>query len=149
METSGPMLDWPLEHAYVAKAAPRPGSGWLVRIFTHDDQAPDQARLVGTAACANLKQLEETAWQFVHDLDPSPDVHIAAAPELDNDVMARVIGAWKAMSDAKEAEAAAARQIRDVVADLRALGLSLADIAFLTNLSRGRISQLLLDTPES
>jgi len=44
------------------------------------------------------------------------------------------------MVDAKEAEAAAARQVREVVRELRTLGLSLADIAYLTDVSRGRVS---------
>lgn len=139
-----PMKDWPLEHAYVAKATPREGNGWQIRIYTHDPQAPEQTRLVGMAECSTLEHLEEKAWDFVHALDDSPDVHLAAAPEIGDDIMSRVIGAWLAMKKAKEAEAGAAQQIRDVVKELRDKGLSVTDIAWLAHVSRGRVSQLLI-----
>lgn len=48
------------------------------------------------------------------------------------------------MKQAKEAEAEAAAQIRRVVKELRELGLSVTDIAYLTHVSRGRVSQLLV-----
>lgn len=139
-----PMKDWPLEHGYVAKASPREGIGWQIRIYTHDPEAADQSRLVGMAECSTLEHLEEKAWDFVHVLDDSEDVHIAAAPDLGDDVMMRLIGAWKAMGQAKEAEAAAAAQVREVVKELRGRGLSVTDIAFLAHISRGRVSQLLV-----
>ena len=58
--------------------------------------------------------------------------------------MTRVIQAWAAMRDAKNAEAEAARRTREVVKELRDRGLSVTDIAFLTHVSRGRVSQLLI-----
>lgn len=135
---------WPTDHGYVAKATPRPGNGWLVNVHAFDPDAPDHTRLVGTTEAPTLERLEERAWDFVHQIDDSSEVRIVAAPDVGDDLMARVIGAWKAMADAKEAEAAAARQVREVVRELRALGLSLADIAFITHVSRGRVSQLLI-----
>lgn len=141
--TARSLADWPTTHGYVAKATPRPGNGWLVRVYAHDPEAPDGARLVATTECANLERLEEKAWDVVHALDTSPEVRIVAAPAIDDALMVRVISAWKAMADAKRAEADAAVQVRDVVKDLRDLGLSLADIAFVTHVSRGRVSQLL------
>jgi hypothetical protein len=141
--TAGPAT-WPTDHGYVAKATPREGNGWLLNIYAYDPQARDHMRLVGTTEAPNLERLEERAWDFVHQIDNTPDVHVLAAPDIDDDVMTRVITAWKAMADAKAAEAAAARQVRDVVKELRALGLSLGDIAFLTHVSRGRVSQLLI-----
>lgn len=137
-------VDWPTEHGYVGKAIPREGNGWIVNVYAHDPAAPDCARLVGTTATPTLERLEERTWDFVHQLDDSPEVRVAAAPQIDDDLMIRITRAWKAMADAKEAEAAAATQVRQVVKDLRAMGLSLADIAFLTHVSRGRVSQLLV-----
>lgn len=144
MTTTHDMRTWPLEHGYLARATLREGNGWVIRIFAHDEAAPDQRRLVGTTECANLEKLEETAWTFVHQIDDDPAVHIAAAPDLDDNLMMRVVGAWKAMGDAKEAEAAAAQQVRGVVRELRDAGLSLTDIAFIAHVSRGRVSQLLI-----
>ena len=143
-DNAGGPATWPTGHGYAAKATPREGNGWLVNIYAYDPHTPDHRRLVGTTQTPTLERLEERAWDFVHQIDPSPEVHIAAAPDIDEGVMTRVIGAWKAMADAKEAESAAARQVRDVVKELRTLGLSLADIAFLTHVSRGRVSQLLI-----
>jgi len=140
---SGP-ANWPTDHGYVAKATPREGNGWLVNVYTYDPEAPDHMRLVGTTESPTLERLDERAWDFVHQIDTTPDVHVLAAPAIDDEVMTRVITAWKAMADAKQAEAAAARQVRAVVKELRALGLSLGDIAFLTHVSRGRVSQLLI-----
>ena len=140
---SGPAT-WPTDHGYVAKATSREGNGWLVNVYAFDPDAADQTRLVGTTDTPTLERLEERAWDFVHQLDQSPDVHLVAAPDIGDQLMTRVIEAWKAMADAKKAEAAAARQVRDVVRELRALGLSLSDIAFLTHVSRGRVSQLLI-----
>lgn len=147
LTTHGPgmsMADWPLEHGYVGKATPRAGNGWQIRIYALDPQSPAEPRLVGLAECANLERIEEKTWEFVHALDDSDDVHVLAAPDIDDDLMARVIGAWKAMKQAKEAEAEAAAQIRRVVKELRELGLSVTDIAYLTHVSRGRVSQLLV-----
>jgi uncharacterized protein YggE len=67
-----------------------------------------------------------------------------AVPDIGGDVMTRVIGAWKAMKDAKAAEAEAAKRTRDVVKELRESGLSVTDIAWLAHVSRGRVSQLLI-----
>lgn len=142
---SGPQVNqWSTEHGYIGQAIPKEGNGWIVNVYTYDAEAPDRKRLVGTTATPTLERLEERTWDFVHGIDDSPDVHIEAAPQIDDELMTRIIGAWKAMGEAKEAEAAAAAQIREVVRELRAMGLSLADIAFLTHVSRGRVSQLLV-----
>lgn len=138
-----PIKDWPLEHGYIGKASPREGNGWSIRIYALDPVTPDRPRLVGMTECSTLEHLEEKSWDFVHALDDSKDVHLTAAPDIGDDIMTRVIGAWAAMNQAKEAETAAAKRIRDVVRQLRDLGLSVTDIAFLTHVSRGRVSQLL------
>jgi len=137
--------DWDLHHSYVAKAAPRPGIGWDIRVFAYDDAAPDHARLVGMTDCATLAQLETKAWEFVRTLTDDPQVRVVAAPDIgDDDLMTRVIQAWAAMRDAKAAEAEAAQRTRAVVRELRSRGLSVTDIAYLTHVSRGRVSQLLI-----
>ena len=74
-------------------------------------------------------------------------MRVITAPRIDDELMMRVVGAWRAMADAKRAEADAARQVRAVVGELRDLGLSVTDIAFLTHVSRGRVSQLLAQDP--
>ena len=139
-----PMAEWPLEHGYIGKASPREGGGWRIGIYALDPQAPATPRLVGMTECSNLAHLEEKTWDFVRAIDDSEDVHVSAAPQIGDELMMRVIGAWKAMKQAKSAEADAARQIREVVGDLRERGLSVTDIAFLTHVSRGRVSQLLM-----
>ena len=140
-----PFEGWPLDKSYAAKATPKRGSGWDIRILAYDADAEDQARLVGMTDCATLNQLEEKAWDFVRALTGDKDVYVAAAPDIDDDeLMTRVIQAWAAMRDAKNAEAEAARRTREVVKELRDRGLSVTDIAFLTHVSRGRVSQLLI-----
>lgn len=138
------MANWPVAHGYVGKATPREGNGWQVRIYAHDEEAADHARLVGMTECATLERVEEKTWEFVRALDDSEDVRVAAGPDIGDDLMHKVISAWAAMKQAKEAEAQAALQIRQVVKELRRRGLSVTDIAFLAHISRGRVSQLLL-----
>lgn len=96
------------------------------------------------SATPTLERLKGRAWDFIQQIGLATDVHVAAGTDIGDCMMTRVIAAWKAMADAKKAEAAAAHQIREVVQELRALGLSLADIAFLIHVSGGRVSQLLL-----
>lgn len=140
-----PFEGWPLEKSYVGKATPRAGGGWEIRILAYDPDAKDQTRLVGMTECATLKQLEVKTWEFVRALTDDQDVHVISAPDIgDDELMSRVIGAWAAMRDAKNAEAEAAKRTRDVVKELRDRGLSVTDIAFLTHVSRGRVSQLLI-----
>lgn len=140
-----PFEDWPLDKSYVGKATPRGGGGWTIRVLVHDPDAEDQARVVGVTECATLEQLEVKTWELVRALTDDPDVHVVSAPDIgDDELMTRVIGAWAAMRDAKSAEAEAARRIREVVKELRDRGLSITDIAFLTHVSRGRVSQLLI-----
>ena len=55
---SNPFQGWPLDKSYVAKATPKRGSGWDIRILAYDADAKDQARLVGMTDCATLNQLE-------------------------------------------------------------------------------------------
>jgi hypothetical protein len=144
-DTLGPQVsDWPTAHGYVGQAVLNEGNGWTVNVYAFDADASDHRRLVGTTATPTLGRLEERTWDFVHQFDDSPQVHVVAAPVIDDEVMTRVIQAWTAMADAKQAEATAAAQTRSVVKELRSMGLSLADIAFLTHVSRGRVSQLLV-----
>jgi uncharacterized protein YciW len=140
----GGFADWPPSKTYVGRATPRKGGGWEIRIVVPDPAAEGNNRLVGITECATLNQLEEKTWDFVHALTDAKDVHIASVPDVGEDLMTRVIGAWKAMKDAKEAEAKAAKSTREVVKELREKGLSVTDIAFLTHVSRGRVSQLLM-----
>lgn len=140
-----PFEGWPLEKSYLAKATPKRGSGWDIRILAYDADAKDQTRLVGMTDCATLNQLEEKAWDFVRALTEDKDVYVVSAPDIgDDELMMRVIRAWAAMRDAKTAEAEAAKRTREVVKELRDRGLSVTDIAFLTHVSRGRVSQLLI-----
>ena len=66
---------------------------------------------------------------------------ITVRPEL-GDVLGRVDAAKAANAAALAATQAAARQIREVVRDLRDRGLSVTDIAEVIGVSRGRVSQL-------
>jgi len=135
---------WPLDKTFIGKAVPRDGGGWEVRIVVPDLAAEGQCRVVGMTDCATLEQAERKTWDFVRALTDDKDVHVTTAPDIGDVLMMRVIEAWAAMRDAKEAEAQAARRIRDVVKDLRRRGLSVTDISFLAHISRGRVSQLLL-----
>lgn len=142
---ANPFADWPLDKSYVGKATPREGGGWQIRVLVHDPDAEGQARVVGITECATLEQLEVKTWELVRALTDDADVHVVSAPDIgDDELMTRVIGAWAAMREAKNAEAEAARRIREVVKELRDRGLSITDIAFLTHVSRGRVSQLLV-----
>ena len=137
---------WPPEKTYIGKAVPREGGGWKIHIVMPDPQADGHVRLrlVGMTECATLKQLEQKTWDFVRAFTDKEDVHITAVPDIGDDLMTHVIEAWKAMKDAKEAEAQAAKRTREVVKELRERGLSVTDIAWLAHISRGRVSQLLL-----
>ena len=84
----------------------------------------DHVRVVGMTECATPERVEEKTWEFVRGLDDSQDVRVAAGPDLGDDVMRRVINAWAAMKQAKDAEAQAALQIRQAVNELRERGLS-------------------------
>lgn len=144
-EHKHPFADMPMDKAYVGRATPRGhGGGWEVRVFAVDPDAPGQQRLVGLTECGTLNQLEDKTWEFVRALSDDKDVHVMAVPDIGDDVMTRVIGAWKAMRDAKAAEAEAAKRTRDVVKELRERGLSVTDIAWLAHISRGRVSQLMI-----
>lgn len=139
-----PFDGWPIETTYLGRARQRDGGGWTIRVERRTNPDGPETELVGLAECATLERLEEKTWEFVRAHTDEPGVRVVSAPELGDDVMTRVIGAWKAMRDAKEAEAQAARQVRAVVRELRSRGLSVTDIAFLTHVSRGRVSQLLI-----
>jgi hypothetical protein len=139
-----PFEDWPFDKSYIGKATPRKGGGWEIRVFRRTNPDGPEVELVGMTECATLERLEEKTWDFARALAPDEDIHVLSAPDLDDDVMSRVIGAWTAMKDAKEAEAQAAKSIREVVKELRDRGLSVTDIAYLTHVSRGRVSQLLI-----
>jgi len=141
---SNPFEDWPFDKSYIGKATPRKGGGWEIRVFRRTNPDGPELELVGMTECATLKRLEEKTWDFVRAMAQGEDFHVLSVPDLGDDVMTRVIGAWKAMRDAKDAEAQAAKRIREVVRDLRDRGLSVTDIAYLTHVSRGRVSQLLI-----
>ena len=138
--------DWPPDKTYLGKAVPRTGGGWKIHIVVPEPEADGnvRVRLVGMTECATLKQLEQKTWEFVRAFTDEEDVHIMAVPDIGDDLMTHVIQAWKAMKDAKEAEAQAAKRMREVVKELRARGLSVTDIAWLAHISRGRVSQLLI-----
>jgi DNA-directed RNA polymerase specialized sigma24 family protein len=139
-----PFQDWPFDKSYIGKATPRKGGGWKIRIFRRTNPEGPEIELVGMTECATLERLEEKTWDFVRALVRDEDVHVLSVPDLDDGLMTRVIKAWAAMRDAKEAEAQAAKQVREVVKELRDRGLSITDIAWLTHVSRGRVSQLLI-----
>jgi hypothetical protein len=139
-----PFKDWPLDKTYIGKAVPREGGGWNIRIVMADPEVEGHERLIGMTECVTLQQVEKKTWKFVRALTDEKDVHVISAPDIDNDIMERIIGAWIAMRDAKKAEADAAKRTREVVKELRERGLSVTDIAFLTHVSRGRVSQLLI-----
>lgn len=139
-----PFDDWPLDKTYIGKAVPREGGGWDVRILRRTNPQGPETELVGLTECATLARLEERTWDFVRAFTDEKDVHVISAPDIDDDLMMRIIAAWKAMRDAKKAEAQAAKRTREVVRELRERGLSVADIAFLAHISRGRVSQLLV-----
>ena len=118
-EPKKPFNDWPYDKTYIGKALPREGGGWEIRILRRTNPDGPETELVGLTECATLERLEEKAWDFVRALTDDKNVRVIAAPDIGDALMMCVIGAWKAMRDAKEAEAQAARRIREVVRDLR------------------------------
>lgn len=77
------------------------------------------------------------------DLDDSAVVtaHIEIRPDL-GELNQRIDRARHDTEDAAVAQVQAAQQARDLVADLRSLGLSVSDTATILGISRGRVSQL-------
>ncbi len=69
------------------------------------------------------------------------DVDVTVDTAL-GDVLGRVRGAQAASEAAQAATIDAARMMRDVVRELRGLGLSVTDIAYLLGITRGRVSQI-------
>lgn len=95
----------------------------------------------------------EHAVQQVRDLvetmtgEPADDADVILTLDVDDlGDRAAAARALTAEATAKQAEAAAAT--RAVVRDLRSAGLSVSDIGTVLGVSRGRVSQLLADTPE-
>lgn len=143
--TTPPRLEPPpKEKTFIGRASPLKGGGWEIRVLRPDPEHEGATVLVGVTQSASLKQIEERTWDAAHAASDERDLHVTAVPDIGDEVMARVIGAWQAMRDAKEAEAKAAQEIRAVVRELRGMGLSVTDIAWLTHVSRGRVSQLLM-----
>ena len=142
-----PLADLPVDRTYIGRAVPREGRGWRVQLERRTNPDVPETEVVAVGECATLERLEERAWELVRSITDDPDVRVITAPRIDDELMMRVVGAWRAMADAKRAEADAARQVRAVVGELRDLGLSVTDIAFLTHVSRGRVSQLLAQDP--
>ena len=142
-----PLGDLPIDRTYIGRAVPREGRGWRIQLERRTDPDGPGTEVVAVGECATLARLEERTWELVRSITDDPDVRVVTAPRIDDELMMRVIGAWRAMAEAKRAEGDAARQVRVVVGELRELGLSITDIAFLTHVSRGRVSQLLAQDP--
>ncbi|MDQ1289986.1 MAG: hypothetical protein QG622_3552 [Actinomycetota bacterium] len=132
----------PSEKTYLGKAVPS-GGGWEIRIFQAGSPDPSETTTFGITRCRTIAQIEGAVRSYVEAVTGETDVIVIASPDVGDDLMLRVIQAWKAMKEVKAAEVEAAAQVREVVRELRARGLSTTDIAFIAHVSRGRVSQLL------
>lgn len=100
---------------------------------------------VGVTQSRTLMSAEDMAREYIAlsldiDDDSSFDVHIV--PELDGNLAAAAEAARHAVRDAERAQIAAAAQSRDIARQLKAAGLSGADIAAVLKVSTQRVSQL-------
>ena len=106
--------------------------GWELHI---DEIGVTQVRTLATADQQVRDYLESLL-----EIDAT-DVTIDVVPEL-GDLTARAAAAREATEAAAIAQREAAAQARTVVTELRKAGLSVADVAAVLGVSRGRISQL-------
>ena len=113
--------------------AKRWAGGWELHI---DGLGVTQSRTLATA--------ERIVRDYIETLtDESADGDsVVIQPEIAHGLVARVVQAREHTRDAERAQREAAQEVRDVVHDLRAEGLSVADTAALLGVSRGRVSQL-------
>ncbi len=106
--------------------------GWELHI---DDIGVTQVRTLATADQQVRDYLESLL-----EIDAT-NATIDIIPEL-GDLAARAAAARQATEAASAAQREAAAQARTVVTELRDAGLSLADVATVLGVSRGRVSQL-------
>lgn len=98
---------------------------------------------VGVTQVRTLATAEQQVRDYLESLleIDATDVTIDVVPEL-GDLTARAAAAREATEAAAIAQREAAAQARTVVTELRKAGLSVADVAAVLGVSRGRISQL-------
>ncbi|PUB22240.1 sigma-70-like protein [Promicromonospora sp. AC04] len=106
--------------------------GWELHI---DDIGVTQVRTLATADRQVRDYLESLL-----EIDTT-NVTIDVVPEL-GDLAAHAAAARQATEAASVAQREAAARARAVVAELRDAGLSVADVAVVLGVSRGRVSQL-------
>lgn len=114
--------------------ARRWSGGW--ELFLDDDHVT-QARTLDRAA-QQVRDYLDTDDDAVDHSQWSIDISV----DLGNDTAHRIEQARQATRDAVAAQDAAARQIRTLVRELRAQGVSVTDCAAILGVSRGRVSQL-------
>ena len=106
--------------------------GWELHI---DGEGVTQARTLDKAV-GQVRTYIETLYG-----DDCSTVEVVLTPDL-GPLGQRVVEARAAVREAAEAQLAAGRAQREVVAALRAEGLSVTDTAAVLGVSRGRVSQL-------
>jgi DNA-directed RNA polymerase specialized sigma24 family protein len=99
---------------------------------------------VGATQVRSLAGAERQARDYLDTVDPDADHSdwpIDLVLDL-GDIAVEVGAARAAVTAAATAQVEAGRQMRGVVAKLRAAGLSMADTAAVLGVSKGRVSQL-------
>lgn len=118
--------------------ATRWSGGWELAI---DDDPITQVR--------HLEDAPQQVRDYLDTEDPSTDhsdvvveVHVDLGEDLDEDLGERIESSRAAAREAHERQVEAAKQVRTVVRTLRANSVSVADVATILGVSRGRVSQL-------
>jgi len=99
---------------------------------------------LGATQVRTLARAEQQVRDYLDTLDPDThhdDWAVTIVPDLGG-MLNDVRQAKKATQTAAVAQMEAARRTRDVVHRLRAQGLSIADVAVILGVSKGRVSQL-------
>lgn len=118
--------------------ATRWSGGWELAI---DDDPITQVR--------HLEDAPQQVRDYLDTEDPTTDhsdviveVHVDLGEDLDEDLGERIESSRAAAREAHERQVEAAKQVRTVVRTLRANSVSVADVATILGVSRGRVSQL-------
>jgi predicted XRE-type DNA-binding protein len=128
-----------VKKAYMVRAKRWEG-GWELHV---DGVGVTQSRTLETAE-TQVRDLIETMLE-----SDASGVEVVVQPDLGEDLAERAEVARRDTAEAAAAQRAAAAESRAVAADLRRHGLSVADVATVMKVSRGRASQLLRDTEAS
>lgn len=103
---------------------------------------------LGVTQSRTLATAEKSVREYValsEDLDDETGFDVEIKPELDSNLATEAEAAREATRRAAEAQREAAEKARKVARDLKAAGLSGADVATVLGVSPQRVSQLIND----